>query len=143
MDADGVTAPAEEPADGQAPRGNHPGNTEDEGPDDGAAAKTLIAGLIALAESLSEYVASLLRLEGYRLEGEARGFVRRLGGFAAAIAVILFGLLFVCVAAAVWLSNLLDSPAAGFGIVGAVCILAGTVFVLATGRRRDRAEPEP
>ncbi len=101
----------------------------------GAAATGIVARAAELAEAGADYLAALLRLEGFHVEQQARALLARTGLFVAAGAVALMGAAFLALAGALALGELLGSSAAGFGLIGLLCVLIAGVALLLSRRR--------
>lgn len=108
---------------------------EDQAASAGKAATGIIANFVAVADAFADYLLALVRLEGFRLEREARALAVRLGLLLAAGAVALLGLFLLALAGALGLGELLGSSAAGFALIGlALVLIAGILFLVSRPR---------
>ena len=91
--------------------------------------------LLALLDSLFDYVSARLRLEGHRLEARGRALAARAIVIVIALAVALYGLSFLSHGAAILISERLGSRAAGPLIVGGTFVAAALVSLVMAMRR--------
>lgn len=90
---------------------------------------------VGVLDAFMEYVNSFLKLQGFRLEGELRSALVRVGMFLVAGLVGLSGFILLSAGLVDWLSILTSSRAAGFAIVGTgYLILAIMVALVARSR---------
>jgi hypothetical protein len=127
-----ATNEAREPAGAAGQSGVAGGETGEAG----RAREGLAADAVALVESVFDYAAARLHLEGYRLESRGRALAARVMVIVVAIAVALFGLAFVSIGLATLISENLGSRPAGPLIVGGVYMLAGIVAFAIAARRK-------
>ena len=112
---------------GQAPAARGPA-----APGEEIASAGALAGLV---ESLIEYLAARLRLEGYRAGALVEGMVKRLLALSVAVGVILIGLLIASLGIALAISEWIGWRPAGPLIVGAGYALIGGIIGYAATRR--------
>lgn len=119
----------------------HPAPDSDGAGDAGRAgeqpASTVVADSVSVLDSLLDYLAARLRLEGYRLERQGRTLVGRLLVLVALGVVALMGLVFVSVGAAELISTSYGSRPAGPLIVGGFYLVAGLIALGITSRARS------
>jgi hypothetical protein len=97
---------------------------------------TDVAGeAVGALHAFMEYVNSFLKLQGFRLEGELRSVLVRVGMYLIAGIAALSGFILLSAGLVDWLSILTSSRAAGFAIVGAgYLIVAAIVAMVARSR---------
>jgi len=104
---------------------------------DGASVGGLVNRLLQDLLRLLDQKFALLKLE---LREELTAAVRRTGLLVAGGVVAVLGVFFLVVALAIWISDLLGSPPAGFAIVGGALAIGGGLLLL--GMRRQLAEQQ-
>ena len=114
-----------------------PGETERPDSRGPADASGLATDAVALIDSLFDYVAARLHVEGHRLGDRGRALLVRIVVVASAMVAALFGLGLASVGVAMLISDRLESRPAGPVIVGAFYLLAGSLTAAVAARRRS------
>ena len=98
---------------------------------------TLVEDAVSLLDGVVEYLATIFRLERYRLEVRTRRFVQKLMILVSGAAVLLAGIVFVSVGVSSLLSEWIGVPYAGPLIIGGVYAVTGLIVLLVVGRKGE------
>jgi hypothetical protein len=90
---------------------------------------------VGALHAFMEYVNSFLKLQGFRLEGELRSVLVRVGMYLIAGIAALSGFILLSAGLVDWLSILTSSRAAGFAIVGVGYLIVAAILAMVTRSR--------
>jgi putative superfamily III holin-X len=100
----------------------------------------LVDRLIREVGTLLDAKAALLSLE---IKQQVSAAVRRLVTMAVGAVLAAIGLLLLCMGGALWIGQLIESEAGGYGIVGAALVVIGGVAIAVTSRRLTSQSLKP
>lgn len=100
----------------------------------------LVSDALELVDSLFDYFAAKFRLERYRIESQTRKLIARIAVVLGASVVLLVGLVFLSVGVVNLIATALQSPSAGWLIVGGFYLLVSVIALIIAGRRKTESK---